>query len=99
MSAHILALQVSCLLSRDLVLQVGDVLFSLGDVHAYTQEFAAVVHGLLRLGHGMALLQGLQGLDLLQKLVEQDQGLRCQGLVENLRVQMSSLNGHLDLLD
>ena len=99
MTAHILALQVSCLLSGNLVLQVGDVLFGLGDVDADGKQLAAVVHRFLRLGNRVTLLKGLQGLDLLQKLVEQNQSLRRQRLVENLRVQVSSLNGHLDLLD
>ena len=80
-------------------MQVSDVLFGLCDVDADGEQLAAVVHGLLRLGHRVTLLKGLQGLDLLQKLVEQNQSLRRQRLVENLRVQVSSLNGHLDLLD
>lgn len=98
LTTHILALQVSCLLSGNLVLQVGDVLFGLGDVDADGEQLAAVVHRFLRLGNRVTLLKGLQGLDLLQKLVEQNQSLGRQRLVENLGVQVSSLNGHLDLL-
>ena len=53
---------------------------------------------LLSLGQGVVLLKCLQCLDLLQKLVQQKKGLRSQRLVQNLGIEVSGLDGHLDLL-
>ena len=90
-----LGLQVIGLLGGDLVLQVLDLLLGFGDVdgqHAH-------VSGAQRLLVLHRVLIVLQTLDLLQQLVQQHQGLRGQRLVEDLRVEVARLNGHLDLLN
>ena len=51
------------------------------------------------LGNNVLLLVTLQLLYLLKQLIEEEQGLRCKRLVEDLWVEVSSLHCHLDLLD
>ena len=55
------------MLNGYLVLQVLNVLLGLGDVYGDSEKAAAAVatHGLLRLSHGVLLLQGLERFDLL----------------------------------
>lgn len=97
---HLLRLEVSCLLSRNLILEVLDVLLRFGYVDRDSQETAAVAaHRFLRLSHGVLLLKRLQGFDLLQELIQRDECLRGQGLVKYLRIEMSSLDRHLNLLN
>ena len=66
---HVLGFQIVCLLGTNLVLKIGNMLFGFRDVDRDGEEFSAVGHGLVGLGHGVVLLQGLQGLDLLKQLV------------------------------
>ena len=98
---RLLVLQILGLLGGDLVLQVADLLLVLRYLHRERQEglVAGSTRPLALLSNHMLLLVTLQLLNLLKQLVEQEKGLGCQRLVEDLWVEVSSLNGHLDLLD
>ena len=98
---RLMVLQILGLLGGDLVLQVADLLLVLRYLHRERQEglVAGSTWPLALLSNHMLLLVTLQLLNLLKQLVEQEKGLGCQRLVEDLWVEVSGLNGHLDLLD
>jgi hypothetical protein len=97
----LLSLGEDTLLSIDLVLQVLNLLLRLGDVDRELEQVrvrrpahvGALLHRLLVL-----LSQRLEYLDLVEQLVEQDERRRAELLVENLRVQVPGLDGHVYLV-
>ena len=97
----LLVFQILGLLGGDLVLEVANLLLVLGYLHCERQKglVAWGARSLALLSNNVLLLVTLQLLYLLKQLVEQEQGLRCKRLVEDLWVEMSSLHCHLDLLD
>ena len=98
---RLLVLEILGLLGGDLVLKVSNLLLVLCYLHCEGQKglVAWGTRPLALLSNHVLLLVTLQLLYLLKQLVEQEQGLRCKRLVEDLWVEVSGLNGHLDLLD
>ena len=97
----LLVFQILGLLGGDLVLEVANLLLVLGYLHCERQKglVAWGARSLALLSNNVLLLVTLQLLYLLKQLVEQEKGLGCQRLVEDLWVQVSGTHGHLDLLN
>jgi hypothetical protein len=82
-----------CLLGRNLIMKILNVLLGLCDLHRELERSGRVGIAHLLLG----LSQHLEAFDMLEEIVQKDEALWGQWVLENLVREVAGLHGHLYL--